>query len=74
MILIVLLSTKLFYQMLIGSIVQLMSFWLNYCICSISDCQYLIKEINTCGCGYAFDAEKQGVVQPLHQVSNQTDP
>lgn len=50
-----------------------MSFWLNYFICLIRICQYLIKEINTCSCDYAFDAEKQGVVQTLHQVSNQTD-
>lgn len=54
-------------------LVQLMSFWLNYFICLIRICQYLIKEINTCSCDYAFDAEKQGVVQTLHQVSNQTD-
>jgi hypothetical protein len=51
----------------------LMRFWLNYFICLIRNCQYLIKEINTCGCDYAFDAEKQGVVQTLHQVFNQTD-
>lgn len=30
--------------------------------------QYYIKEVNVYSCLYAFDADKQGVVQPLHQV------